>query len=143
MTRTPNYLIVVAIVCLGLLGTSRSAYTATLTTPSIVTRTLSAALACMAWQPVGVCLWLRCTPFGCAVKASLKVGHYSPDLVVGVYNAAGDHPWREAGAVLRATERGAATGLLGSRVGTPSGAGVNRHKPGSRQNLIFLSLIHI
>ena len=33
--------------------------TATLTTPTIASRTVAASLSCMRWRPVGVCFWGR------------------------------------------------------------------------------------
>ena len=108
-----------------------------ISTAGVITQTLRAAFSCMAWQPVGLCFWLRCTPFGCSVETSLKIGHYAPDLVVGAYNEAGGHPWTEAGAVLGLVERAAVDGVLGALLGVPGGAGMNRHKAGNRSSLIY------
>lgn len=41
--------------------------------------------ACIDYQLAGVCLWLRCTFWGCSTETSVKVKHYIPDLVVQVY----------------------------------------------------------
>lgn len=51
--------------------------------------------ACLAYRIVGVCYWLRCTPYGCQVKTSVKVRHYVPDAVVSSYANTGANPWRE------------------------------------------------
>lgn len=51
--------------------------------------------ACLAYRIVGVCYWLRCTPYGCQVKTSVKVRHYVPDAVVSSYADTGANPWRE------------------------------------------------
>ncbi|AZF53184.1 hypothetical protein C4J85_2699 [Pseudomonas sp. R4-34-07] len=50
---------------------------------------------CLAYRIVGVCYWLRCTPYGCKVKTSVKVRHYVPDAVVSSYADTGANPWRE------------------------------------------------
>jgi integrating conjugative element protein (TIGR03756 family) len=64
-----------------------------LTTPEIVPSVFSPT--CMAYRVVGVCYWLKCTPFGCKVKTSAKVGHYVPDAVVSSYSNTGKNPWVE------------------------------------------------
>ncbi|WP_338523626.1 TIGR03756 family integrating conjugative element protein [Pseudomonas batumici] len=51
--------------------------------------------SCLEYQVVGVCYWLRCTPFGCSVKTSAKVRHYVPDAVVSSYSSTGENPWTE------------------------------------------------
>ncbi|MCK3840063.1 MULTISPECIES: TIGR03756 family integrating conjugative element protein [Pseudomonas] len=52
---------------------------------------------CLHYRIVGLCYWLRCTPFGCAVRTSPKVGHYVPDAVVSSYSNTGQNPWLELG----------------------------------------------
>lgn len=99
---------------------------ATLTTPTIASRTVAASLSCMRWRPVGVCFWLRCSLSGCRVRTSIKVGHYNPDLVVSVYNTLGGNPWTEMRASLGLAQRTAARGLLGSLLAVPVGGGANR-----------------
>lgn len=64
-----------------------------LTTATIVPSVLSPT--CMDYRVVGVCFWLRCTPVGCKVKTSAKVGHYVPDAVVSSYGSTGQNPWVE------------------------------------------------
>ena len=70
----------------------------TITTPEIVTESVN--LACMAYQPVGVCVWLYCS-YSCSIRTSIKIKHYMPDVVVSSYHATGNNPWVE--------ERGLAT----------------------------------
>ena len=67
----------------------------------------------MQWTPIGLCLWLDCSFFGCGVKASLKIGHYNPDFVVSSYNELGGNPWQEIRATLGLAQKTAASGLLG------------------------------
>ena len=65
------------------------------TTNSATILTQSANVNCLAWQPVGACLWLTCTPFGCDIEVSVKVRHYIPDAVVTAYHVTGESPWQE------------------------------------------------
>lgn len=50
---------------------------------------------CMHYCFTGICVWLKCELFFCSIKTSLRVRHYSPDLVVSVYDQPGDNTWRE------------------------------------------------
>ena len=47
------------IACLAAMGRPLETRAATLTTPTIVARTTSAALSCMRWTPIGMCFWLH------------------------------------------------------------------------------------
>ena len=130
-----------AIICLAGLGLSLETHAATLTTPTIVARTTTAALSCMRWTPIGMCFWLRCGLNGCSVRSSLKVGHYNPDLVVSAYHQLGANPWLEVRSTLGSAQKVAATSVLGRLLSFPIGAGANRTEgaPGGRdhRNLIF------
>lgn len=112
-----------------------------LTTPTIVSRTVTAAVSCMRWMPIGLCFWLRCGFRGCRVRSSVKVGHYNPDLVVSTYNTLGGNPWLEIQTTLGAAQKVAATGVLGSLLGVPVDSGANRTEGerGARdhRNLVF------
>jgi integrating conjugative element protein (TIGR03756 family) len=66
---------------------------APLSTSKIVSSTIGALRSCAKYEPVGVCFFLRCTPFGCNVETSLRVRHFTPDLVVSIYHDASTHPW--------------------------------------------------
>ena len=83
----------------------------TINTADIVFQTTTAALSCMRWMPVGVCFWLRCSPYECTVESSIKVGHYQPDAVVSSYNELGGNPWVEIRATLGLAQKAAATGF--------------------------------
>jgi integrating conjugative element protein (TIGR03756 family) len=41
---------------------------------------------CLRPAYLGQCFWLVCTPFGCDVETSAKLGHFTPDLVITVTN---------------------------------------------------------
>ena len=128
------------IACLAAMGLPIETRAATLTSPTIVARTTSAALSCMRWTPIGMCFWLRCGVDGCEVRTSLKVGHYNPDLVVSAYHQLGGNPWLEVRGTLGLAQKVAATSVLGRLLSFPIGAGVNRTEGASgrdHRNLIF------
>ena len=118
-----------------------SARAGTISTPEIITRTASASIACMQWMPIGLCFWLECTPFGCSVTTSLKVGHYNPDLVVSSYNELGGNPWAEIRSVLGQAQAAVANSVLGSLLPIPIDSAGNRTEGTTRnrdhKNLIF------
>lgn len=64
-----------------------------ITTPEIAASALTPD--CVKYRVVGTCYWLRCTPFGCTVRTSVKVRHFRPDLVVSAYSVTGQNPWAE------------------------------------------------
>ena len=99
---------------LGMVTTRPGAADATITTDALLTGTLAATLSCLAWQPVGVCLWLRCTPFGCSVETSFKFGHYAPQHVVSVFNEVGQNPYTEARALWGGVAAAAASAQMGA-----------------------------
>ena len=111
-----------------------------ITTLQITTQTITAALSCMQWMPIGACFWLRCSFSGCSVRTSIKVGHYNPDLVVSTYNELGGNPWAEIRATLGLAQRTAATGLLGALLPVPIDSAGNRTEGTSErdhQNLVY------
>lgn len=55
----------------------------------------SANFTCLAYEVIGVCVWLRCGISGCRIRASVKVKHYTPDAVVTAYQNTGESPWLE------------------------------------------------
>ncbi len=55
----------------------------------------AASVSCISWRIKGLCYWLLCSPWGCKVRTSIKVEHFTPQAVVSVYNAPGGNPWRE------------------------------------------------
>ena len=64
---------------------------------------------CLEYRVVGLCFWLFCTPFGCKIKTSTKVRHFTPELVVSSYATTGNNPWTEM-AVLSSPISGAEGG---------------------------------
>jgi len=85
-----------------------------ITTPEIVTETTAAALTCMQWRLLGLCVWLKCSPAGCVIRFSPKVGHYNPDVVISAYQRVGGNPWVEAAAAYGSVNRAGAQSILGA-----------------------------
>jgi integrating conjugative element protein (TIGR03756 family) len=78
--------------------------------------------SCHNYCLTGVCVWLRCG-FGCSIKTSIRVRHYNPDLVVSVYEEAGNNPWSDAKSIFGATERASASALVDTFHDAPAGFG--------------------
>jgi hypothetical protein len=77
----------------GAMGPAIAQSDGALTTASIATQTLAAAPSCARYRITGACFFLKCGFSGCSVKSSLRVQHFTPDLVVSVYHDASQHPW--------------------------------------------------
>jgi len=137
LMRATSFALVLAIT----VGSLERVLAETLTTPTIVNRTTTAAVSCMRWMPIGLCFWLRCGFRGCRVRTSVKVGHYNPDLVVSSYNALGGSPWLEMRSTLGTAQKVAATGILGRLLRFPIDSGANRTEGGrgarDHRNLVF------
>ncbi|MBX2834841.1 MAG: TraU family protein [Micavibrio sp.] len=70
--------------------------------------------SCHNYCLTGVCIWLNCGLHGCSIETSIRVRHYQPDLVVGVYEAAGTNPWNEAREVFGTLEESTTALLVGT-----------------------------
>jgi integrating conjugative element protein (TIGR03756 family) len=72
----------------------------------------SVSLECLDYNPVyGVCVWLNCGPWGCEINTTLKIRHFSPDVVVSAYHETGETPWIEARPIIAAAQTGLQGGL--------------------------------
>nr|WP_286197751.1 TraU family protein [Variovorax boronicumulans] len=91
-----------------------AAQLATTNTAAIMGATVAAIPSCLAYRVTGVCFWLRCTPFGCSVKTSIKVSHYMPDVVVSTYGAPEQHPWADVGVPVAGIMTGLGSSFMGS-----------------------------
>ena len=133
MRRSRTFLLLVAAML------SNVAPARDITTTEITSQTTAAALACGRWQPVGTCFWLVCTPFGCSVRTSLKVGHYNPDLVVSAYHQVGGNPWVEMRATLGTAATAGGQAIVRRLLGVDIGAGDRTEGTTSKdhQNLRF------
>tara|TARA_R110000850_G_scaffold145408_4_gene267492 strand:+ start:9803 stop:10834 length:1032 start_codon:yes stop_codon:yes gene_type:complete len=43
---------------------------------------------CVDWKPVGICIWMTCTPWGCDFDYSVRFKNFVPDFVVTSYSNA-------------------------------------------------------
>jgi len=105
----------------------------TINTANVELQSLSAVASCMGYCVVGICFWLRCTPFGCSVETTLLVSHRSPDLVVSTYKNSGGNVWAEANIISSAIGGSVSTaiGLSGGNSDTDSVA------DGSNSSMVF------
>ena len=86
--------VAVAVMVLALLPHQAQAQDKTsITTPEIVLA--STNFSCMEWRISGICYWLHCGITGCSIRASVRVSHFNPALVVTSYDALGESPWVE------------------------------------------------
>jgi hypothetical protein len=89
-----------------------SAVVGSTTSPEIAKTTLSALPSCVRWRIRGVCFWLRCTIFGCEVKTTVRVSHFTPDVTVSTWHDNATHPWSDYGRKLSTALQPASTGLM-------------------------------
>lgn len=68
-----------------------------ITTPEILTKTITSMPSCMKYQVKGMCFFLKCGWTGCRIRTSLRIAHYVPDAIVSTYNDPLAHPWVEVG----------------------------------------------
>ncbi len=52
--------------------------------------------ACLAYEVVGGCLWMTCTPYGCEYDESIRVQHNIPEVIVTAYPFIGRSSWVES-----------------------------------------------
>ena len=75
---------------------------ATISTTEIVTAALD--LTCQAYRPIGLCVWMTCTPLGCEFDVSVRAEHDIPEVVVTAYPFLGNTSWPESNGFARPTE---------------------------------------
>ncbi len=63
----------------------------TLTTGEIISRSYSEM--CLEWKISGMCIWLKCSLFGCRIVTTPRISHRLPDFVVAAYPQTGHSPW--------------------------------------------------
>ena len=104
------------------------------TTAQIVTNTLPGLASCLQWRVSGTCFWLFCTWFSCEVRTSMRISHYSPDVVVSTWHDLKSHPWSDWGMALETQLLAAAT----SEVRAPiDAAGTRTRKDRRDQNKMY------
>lgn len=92
------------------------------TTAQVVSSAIAGVPACIGWCAIGLCYWLRCTPFGCSIETTLRITHRYPDLVVTAWTSdigagTGGNPYVDVDGLY-----GAATYSLGASMMATAGA---------------------
>ena len=64
-----------------------------ITTAEIISRSMS--FDCLDWKINGICIWLKCSIFGCYIVTTPRISHRLPDLVVTSYPRTAKTPWLE------------------------------------------------
>ncbi len=100
MRRITTWL-VIAVIHTQLAANAVAAEGDTITSTEILSQTIN--FSCMQWRPVGACLWMTCSPFGCDFDWSVKVRHNLPEAVVSAYPDTGENPWVDVAAYSKPT----------------------------------------
>ena len=92
---------------IALMMTATAAYSEKVTSVDITNNALKCT-DCIDWKISGMCFFLKCTPFGCSIKTSIRVSHNIPDLVASAYTnrsswqeTAGWNPVKNSGTLSR------------------------------------------
>lgn len=109
-----------------------SAVRAQVTTPQILATTVAGLPSCLDYCFVGVCFWLRCTPFGCTTETTLRIKHNNPDIVASVYDNAGQNPWVEMLPISQAANL-----TLLAQMGPLASGGRSTGKRSTHEDLLF------
>lgn len=91
---------------------SQEADVTSISTEDIIA-SLSLDRSCLNYCITGLCIWLECSGFSCSIESSLRVRHNNPDVVVSVYDDAGDNPWDFARVLYGDLEEGGRDALVG------------------------------
>ena len=86
----------------------------TINTAEILSRSVS--VDCLNWRISGICIWLKCTLFGCFVVTSPKIAHRTPDFVVSAYPLTGKPPWTEIRSIYSALNKSVNSQLSGGSI---------------------------
>ncbi len=108
-----------AILGIGLSSESRGEET--ISTAEIIARSVSED--CLEWKISGVCIWLKCSIFGCRIVTTPRISHRLPDLVVAAYPEPNHSPWQDAARIIASMQIDSKEALSG---GSVSGIGASR-----------------
>lgn len=86
-------------------------------TADIVSTTIGAASTCLRFTLRGACVWLRCTPYGCKTRVTVRVQHMQPDLAISTFHEYAAHPWTDYGRTVANAVKGAGNSLMRSAGG--------------------------
>ena len=94
-------------------------------TSAIASAAAAAALDCVDFCWIGVCISVICTPYGCEIDYSPWIEHRSPDYVVSAYKEPGENTWDEMAGALGSSAKAAASGITASFSGLEATGGPN------------------
>ena len=99
-----------------------------ITTPEIISQSMS--FECLDWKITGICIWLKCTLFGCFIVTTPRISHRLPDLVVSAYPQPSETPWTDVRSMLTSIHDSSQQILAG---GSIAGIGNELRHPESLQ----------
>lgn len=80
--------------------------------------------SCYDFKVKGVCVWIKCTIFGCKTKSTVYIEHFTPDGIVSVYQDFDNSPFNWGGTV---------SSLFGDLYGGTTGKEVNSDRNQKKQ----------
>jgi integrating conjugative element protein (TIGR03756 family) len=104
------------------------------TNSTLITKsTLKAIPNCLHYKIKGVCYWAGKT----GINTTPYIEHYLPDVVISVFNKAGDNPWTEANLGFDQAGKVAQNNIVSSLTGLDSGSGQHSFSDNHEQNVFF------
>jgi len=100
---------------------------------SITASTLKAFSNCVHYKIKGVCYWVGKT----GINTTPYVEHNLPDVVITVFNKAGDNPWTEASIAFDQAGKVAQENIVSSLTSLESGSGQHSFSDNHEQNVFF------
>jgi len=101
-----------------------------ITSLGIATKTASHFFNYSHFKIIGACFWWKMTWHGPSFYPTLELDEYLPDLVVTVYNGAGNDPWFEANGTIDKIGHTAGNAVVHALTGFPLTNGNNNTAPG-------------
>ncbi len=103
----------------------------TITTPEILAKIYPHYPEYTHFKIIGECQWLDTSSGVPVTHTTLELDEYLPDLIVSVFNAAGDNPWWEAAILLDVESDALGSSLVYAMTGFPMGTGHNGSQSGN------------
>ena len=85
-----------------------------ITTTEIISRSMS--VDCLEWKIAGICIWLKCSLFGCFIVTTPKISHRLPDLAVISYPQSTETPWTQMRSIFEISQSPAFSVLSGGSI---------------------------
>lgn len=103
---------------------------------TITAATVKALPNCQHFRPLGFCMWFSPIPW-IGVNYTPLIEEYMPDLVVSVFNQAGENPWEEINATLDQVGKAAEQDIVTTVSGDHAGSGQHSFGDIHQQNAFF------